>query len=540
MQDTMPVNLDILKVSQTDLLRLGRVSELQIFGQGSNFHDAGLFSVPIFGQVGSEVRNRTFGYITLNFMALHPVIYKAITTACRYYAQILSGEVSAVWNAKTHTFDKDNSDKAQTGYSFFMSHIEELRFEKSSSDKRNFMIDLYHKAVLEDKLTMKYLLVMPAGMRDYAIGANGKPEEDQINSMYRRVLSQSQLIDPAVAVKSPDVYDNIYDNVQRSLQELYDYLQSLFDGKNKLILSKWLGRKVFNSTRNVLCAMVDDADNVHDVNRIRSNDVGVGLYQFLRAAAPKSLFLIKTKYLSRVFQEGSQYARLTNVSTLQAQDVSTSSIQKDIDSWTTMKGLEDVIANFGNLDTRQLPLLVNGGKHAIGLIYNDGKRVRFFQDITELPEGFDKKYVSVINLSELLYMSVAQTDRELPGLVTRYPINGYGGIYPAFMRIRTTTTVDKLMELGEDWQETGVLMNAFPRRGVDFVNGLAAHVSHFAMMGADVDGDTVSLVGLQSDEAIEETKRVLNSTKYYTNDKRQIYFSNSTDVLDGVLNYMTS
>lgn len=538
MQNT-PVNVDILTITPTDLTRLGQVKELQIFGQGSNFHADGLFSVSIFGQVGSEVRNRTFGYITLNFTALHPIIYKAITSATRYYAQILSGEQTAIWNTKTHTFDKDNSDNAQTGYSFFMQHIHELKFTKQDSDKRNFMIDLYNKANKENKLTLQHLLVMPAGMRDYTISPNGKPEEDEINSIYRRILSQSQLIDPAVATKSPDVYDNIYDNIQSTLQELYDHLQSLFDGKNKLILAKWLGRTVFNSTRNVLCSQIDSADNLHDVNRLRSNDVGVGLYQYLRAISPKSLFFIKTKYLSKVFQENSPYARLTNTTTLKSEEVSTASIQKDIDLWTTTKGLESVIANFGNLDIRHLPLLVNKGKHCLGLIYNDGKRIRYMQSIDELPEGYDKKHVTLMTMAELLYMSVAHTDGQLPGLVTRYPINGYGGIYPAFMRLRTTSAFNKLQELDENWQETDVMMNVFPKKDSEFINGVSMHQSHLARAGADHDGDTISIVGLLTDEAIEETKRVLNSTKYYFDDKRRVIFGNNVDVLAGVMAYMT-
>jgi hypothetical protein len=535
-----PVNVDILTVSEQDLVRLGQVKELQIFGQGSNFHAEGLFSIQIFGAVGSEFRNRTFGYVDLKFSMIHPVVFKAIIACCAFYRQILSGKQNAVWDKKTKAFEKSQDSEARTGYSFFMEHIEELHFERSESDKRNFNIELYNKAIKEKKHLMRYLLVMPAGLRDYTISANGKPEEDEVNSVYRRLISQSQLVDPVIALKAPDVYDNIYDNMQRTLQDLYDYLQSLFDGKNKLVLGKWLGRKVFNSTRNVLTAVVDSTTDINDENRLRSNDFGVGLYQFLRCGAPKTLFLVKNKYLRDIFVENSSFANLTNLKALKREEVANAGIQKDILAWTSMDGLENAIANYGNIDSRHLPVLLNGGKHCVGLLYNNRREVRFLSDISELPEGRSADDVKPITLTELLYMSVAELSGALPALATRYPINGYGGIFPGYMKVRTTSQYDSVIELDSEWNPTGRALGCFPRSGAEFMNGMNVHASHMKLLGADHDGDTMSLVGLQSDEAIAEVKRVLNKKSYYLNDQRRIHFANSADVIDAVLAYMTT
>ena len=535
-----PVNIELLVVQDHDLPRLGRIKDQQIFGVGNNFHPEGLFSTEIFGAVGSEYRNRIFGYIDLNTQLLHPTVYKAIVSCKAFYQQILQGKATAIWNSKTKSFDKSTEPQAQTGYSFFLTHLKELKLDKNNSDKRNFNINLIEMALKQNTHLMSRLLVMPAGMRDYTVKPDGKPEEDEINSFYRRILTQSQLIDPNLIAKSPSLYDGVVYHVQNNLNELFDYIQSLLDGKNKLVLGKWLSRKIFNSTRNVLTASVDNTTKMNDPNRLRTNDTAIGLYQFLRVAAPKSLFHIKNTYLSRVFSQDSQFAQLTCVKTLTKQEVLSTHVQKDYDRWMTTDGLEGVIAGFGNLDSRHLPITLNAGKNFIGLLYNDGKYVKFLQDISELPEGFDKTSVSPITLAEFLYMSVYILSGGTPGFVTRYPINGYGGIYPCMVCLRTTTIVKDVYLLDEEWKPTQERLPSFPVRGEPFFNGMSVHQSHMGLLGADMDGDCVSLVGVQSDEACEEISKLLSTKAYYLDNEKRIIFSNSADIIDSVLSFLTT
>lgn len=540
MERASPINVEILNLTENQVKVLGQVKELQIFGQGSNFHPDGLFSVEIFGPVGSEYRNRRFGYIDLRHPILDPGVYRAVATVSSFYEQIIHGKVTATWNEKQCCFEKDNSEKSSTGFTFFVKHLPKIKFTRNNSDARNFNIDLIEKAVKENKHLLRYLLVMPAGMRDYTITPSGKPEEDEINGYWRKLIAQSQLVDGDIARKTPEVYDNIFSNLQRALDELYVYLMSFLDGKNKLILGKWLARKVFNSTRNVLTASLDTTDDMHDPNRLRSNDVSCGIYQYLRAFAPKTLFEIRNKYLKNVFVEGSQFAYVTNVKTLQKEEVVSSHIQKDYDQWTSMDGLENVIANFGNEDLRHQPLTLNRGKHYMGLIYNDGKHFKFFSDIRDLPDTLDKKHVSPITFAEMIYICIADMNGNYPGLVTRYPIQGYGGIYPAWVKFSTTLKTLSLTELDHEWKPSEHVVHTFPVRTSGFMNGMSVHQSHIAALGADHDGDTMSLVGILSDEGIAEIRGILSNPSYYLDASNRIIFSNSADILNATLAYMTN
>lgn len=534
-----PLNIDLIQVKAGDLPRLGQVKELQIFDNTGNLHPSGLFSTTIFGAVGSEYRNRTFGYIDLKVDILHPFLYYTIIKLKGYYKDIMDSRVYAVWDDKTKQFIKSNAEEAKTGYHFFFSKVKELKFEKNGSDRRDAMVDLYEKAVKDDKLTMRYHLVMPAGIRDYTVDANGSPQEDEINTYYRSILAQTNLIDPLLVVKNPDLYDSPRMSIQKNSLVVFEYIKSLLEGKSKLILGKWLTRKIFNSTRNVLSNGIEKGDHADDANRLGLNDCYCGIHQYARCIVPKSHFEIKNKYISSIFPEGSNTAYVVDPKTLKRVEIMSTSIQKDIDMWTTTDGLEKVIASLGNEDMRHLPVTCNKGKNYLALIYRDDKHFKVFGDIGELPDGFDKSKVQPISLAELIYGSIYHLNGKIAGTATRYPITGFGSIIPVKIKIITTNTYDTLEELDDNWQPSGNIASSFPIRGLEFFNSMSVSRARYAGLTADVDGDTLSLVAVLTDEASIEIEKYLTDKSYYIGTGGVLNVSVATDTLDAVLNYIT-
>lgn len=534
-----PVNLSIVKVTDEDVKRLGQVKSGQIFNNMNLFHPEGLFSSEIFGNVGSVQRGVTFGSINLGVNVLHPLIYKTIISLKSFYKQIMEGKTTAIFNSKTGEFEKSNSAEASTGFSFFMEHVVKLKFQPNESDSRNFNIRLFEKSLEEWTYKVNHLLVLPAGIRDYSIDASGKPQEDEVNTFYRRILAQTTIIDPIAIKKSPEIYDSVAIGIQKNIFELYEYLVSLLDGKNKLILGKWVSRKIFNSTRNVISSYIERSNNINDKRRLGYNDILVGLHQYARALAPKSHYEIKNNYIRDIFVENSNSAYLVNAKTLKKEEVLNTNIQKEYDLWTSTDGIEKVISSLGNLDVRDLAVTLNKGKHYIGLLYRDKKYFKFLQDIDDLPEGFSKENVKPITLTEFIYMSLYRTDGKYPGLATRYPITGYGSIYPAMVKVTTTSETDILEELDSEWKPSGSIAYNFPIFGSEHFNTMVVHHSHLASLGGDYDGDMLSLTMVLSDESIEEIIKYLYRKEYYTSDSGQFVFSNSTDTMDAVLSYMT-
>lgn len=536
----LPINIDLLKVEERDLVKLGRVKTGEIFDNMGNFHVEGLFSTALFGNIGSEYRNRVFGYIDLGITILHPLIYYTVITLKSYYKQIAEGKVTAIFDEKTKSFIKSTSKEAKTGYNFFITHVAKLKFEKNESDQRSFLIDLFTKAIKEDKLTARYILVLPAGLRDYVVDPTGKPQEDEINTYYRKLIFQSNLIDSASVKKAPEVYDSVAAGLQTLSLELFIYIKSLLDGKHKLILGKWLTRKIFNSTRNVSSNGIEKVTNINDKNRLGYNDCYSGIHQYLRMLVPKSIYEIKGKYIRDIFIENSNHAFLTNAKTLKREEVLNTHIQKEYDLWTSADGIEKLISNLGSLDIRHMPVVLNKGKHYLGLVYRDKKYFKFFQDIDDVPAEFDRSKVTPVTLTEFFYMSIYHLSGKYPALVTRYPITGFGSIYPVYVKLLTTIDSEVLEELTPDWQPSGNIATSYPLTGHEFYNTTSVHYSRYDAMTLDTDGDTLSLTAVLSDEAIDEINALLNTKEYYVSSSGKLNFDPGTAVINSVLSFMTS
>ena len=76
-----PVELGILNLTPTQLQTLKPVKVLDIFQQSSdNFHTDGLFSVDIFGRIGSDERDNRWSFIDIkvpyHFSLITPLLFK--------------------------------------------------------------------------------------------------------------------------------------------------------------------------------------------------------------------------------------------------------------------------------------------------------------------------------------------------------------------------------------------------------------------------------------------------------------------------------
>ena len=156
-----PFNLDILVLNPELLKAVGQIKVLDIFDTTKSFHNDGLFSTAIFGKQGDEKRNRNFGYIALNTEVLHPLIAKTIFKLKAYYADIAAGSQYAIFDKKTKDFIKvdPTEEGAETGFTFFMKYIKEVKFEERESARRSDSIALIYKYL--DKITLKNFLVKP-------------------------------------------------------------------------------------------------------------------------------------------------------------------------------------------------------------------------------------------------------------------------------------------------------------------------------------------------------------------------------------------
>ncbi len=531
----LPFNINILNLSKDTLKTLRPVTVLDIFdGKTRQLNPNGLFSVDIFGKVGEETRNRTFSYISLNTQLIHPLIYRVMTELKSLYKGIASGLEYATWNDALGDFEKSNPLKGRTGYSFLISHIKDVKWERDGSELIQQKVQVVEESVRDGAAFLSNILVMPAGLRDYEIDKNGKPTENEINDYYRRLLASSHLITKA---DTESVFlDSTRYKMQLNLLGLYAYIENMIDGKRKLILGKWASRQIFNGTRNVITSIISSTAVQGSPKIIGINYTGVGLFQFLKSILPIAMYQIRNGYLLNVMPGPNAPFYMTNKKTLKKEMIEHNSALYG--QWMTDEGLEKTITRYGEIPLRHMVLDTND--HYMFLIYKDKENYLLLQDIDDLPTGLDRKNVSPITFTELLYLSVYKIVDDVASFVTRYPVLGTGGIYPSKIYLKTTVSSISLREKDSSGELTGYVANEFPIKGAEFMNTVAPAVNHIGRLGADYDGDTVSFNSVYSEQAVREVNAYLNSKRFYLDSSGKMTYSLATDTINLVVANLTA
>lgn len=532
----LPFNIDLLILTNEDVKNVKPIKVLDILdGSSKNLHPEGLFSTEIFGKYGEEKRNRMFSYIDLNIGVFHPAIYKAIIDLKSLYERILSKKAYAVWNDDIKDFEESDITKGKTGFNFFLSHFKDIKFDSRNSTERDFNIRLVEKN--KDNCIMDKLVVIPAGLRDYTIDEETKkPSQDEINLMYIKALAVAGIIENINKNVNMDFIDTPRYNIQLTVYEIYSYLKSLLEGKNKLVTGKWASRKIFHSTRNVATNYISESTSLFGDKSVSSKQTVVGLYQFMKAVTPLTINKIRTGFLSEVFIGPNSPAVLVNKKTLKKEVVNVD--PNYYDKWMTYEGLEKILATYGQENIRHKVLEIDN--YYLGLLYlSKDNTFKLIHDIDDIPEELKDGKVTPVTFTELLYISIYKDVVGIPALITRYPVAGYGGIYPSYIYLKTTVKSLVKTELDYKWEPIEVKATEFPVVDKSFYNSLSVSQSHIKKLGLDFDGDKLSFICPMSDDSRQEVDDLLNSRKFYVGVDGKMAFSASTPITNLVLASMT-
>lgn len=538
----VPFNISLLIPTKQQLQMVGQVTSHEIFeGLGGNFHEKGLFSVEIFGRIGSQEREGRFGFIKLGLPVIHPVVYRNLIKLKAFYEDIILGKAYAIFDKEVNDFIKSNELDGRTGYTFFFDNWKNVDFQNTGSGIRKNRLQLIAKYL--DRCTLDDFLVCPAAYREVEIDTYGRVTLDEVNEHYRYLLNQTYGI-PEYFGPNDDI--SIYDRkrvaIQNSIQAIYDHFEKLLSGKGGFIQANWASRKVFNGTRNVISSMDTNAADLDLPNRPGFKDVAVGLMQGSVAVKPKTIFHIRNSIIGDIFDSHTNRVQLLDKKTLKRTwvDVPTSIVDK----WGTPDGLEKVINDLRVVEQRGRPIEIEG--HYVGLVYvDDQENFKVFRDIEELPKGFDKKFVRPISYAELIYLAGLSMWNTTVGIITRYPIENYNSSIPCRMYLKTTVIGELRYQLDHNWErdETLPIALEYPKIGPNYEaqwhDSISLPPSTLAPLGADFDGDTASFVAAYSKESIEEANKFFKSRLAYLRAGGGEEFSLNIHTLNLTLRFMT-
>lgn len=494
-----PINIWLMNVDEQ--IKKGqwkRVSTVLIRESSSReFHHEGLFSEDIFGQIGSPERLIKFGYIELNTEILHPIIYKNIIKLKQFYGDIIASKSYAKWNDQTKEFERCNmdDDDADTGYLFFMKHAKDLKFKKNDSITHNEKIDVYTANI--NNISIKRCPVLPAGLRDMHVD-DGKPASDSINTIYRSLLNYTNAI-PMRNGNNP-VYNGIRFAIQKKINEIYEYLFDMCEGKFGMFQRRYGSRALALGTRNVISTTPMNSLTPTDPKFFKIDELKIPLFQCANMFMPLVVYNIKQLFFNDVFNMSSDQVPVIAPENYQLRYQAITEEEKT--KFLSSEGIRNLIKLFRDEEFRKTPVTVyneDDEPYYLYLVYDDNDSIFLGRSITELQDMvrnkgifFRKDKVRPLTYVELLYIAVQAATDEKHALVCRYPAIEMSSNVPAKVHVFTTNPGRTVRLYSYPKTEVYRELAEYPNLNKVIPDSMIPHPSLLAGLGADHDGDSVT------------------------------------------------
>ena len=455
------------------------------------FHDEGLFSERIFGEVASEYRIKQLGYIELNTEVIHPKLYSIIVKMKSFYESIMQGMTYAVFDESLGEFvrvDPDDSG-AETGYSFFIKHISKLSTESNEAIRHDTKMEILDKN--KEALFISKMPVIPAGLREYR-EKNGRGDYDDINKLYMSLINLAR----ALSEKHSDInlFDPVMYSIQRKVVMVYEYIADIVEGKKGFFQGKYGARSVALGTRNVITATDMTASSLDDKSLLRSDEILIPLYQVINMLKPMVIYHLKNIFFNSVFNRDTTQASLIDPDTLGLVYRSIPLSEKA--KFLTSNKIADQISMFRDDAVKHMPVTVmddSGSPMYLYLTYRDKDMVYLARSINDLESNLVTsgkltklihKNIRPLTYFEMFYIAATAT---LPKytIVTRFPVTGEGSTFPAKIHVASTTSYETIRLASASNDELYMTLDRFPIHGVNATGGMSVHPSQLAPIGGD-------------------------------------------------------
>lgn len=541
---SVPFNIDLLPVDE--FIKENDVKEVTsnlITEPGTDqFHPDGLYSEDIFGPVTDKLRLSQFGYIDLHTEVIHPKVYNTLLRWKRFFGGIMEGEQHAIFDPEAGMFIKaaEDDEDADTGYAFFMSHLKELKFEKTGSVQTDNRMEMLEK--FRDMLTISKQLVIPAGLRDYKMEASGRESSEEVNKFYNALLNYARAVDTDVG--NDPMLDSVRMAMQKKVWQIYDYLQNILSGpqggKKGFLQKKYGARNMALGARNVISAAQFQADGPDD-SRFQDVDVTkVPLVVVNTAFKPLVVYYLRHYFFNHIMTAQHEQASLINPETYELEFHDVDDSQKDL--YTTSDGADKLINLFKNVRFRNKPVSMldkDNKQYYLALVYDDGDRVIIARNKRTFTEEFKEAFGSDPDLdnlrpmtyTEMFYVAAYEATLDKFINITRDPAIEMGSSYISKVYVMTTSRSRKvnLVTLGPGDHPERELPE-WPVPDEDFVDSTIIHPSRLEGLGGDYDGDQVHDNSIMNDASVEECKEFMNSKGYALDPSGDLSFSIKTDV----------
>lgn len=521
--DIKPLDVDkFIKVNE-----LKAITNPMFFARTNMPTVDGLLSNEIFG-ITKDDRTTIFAYIDLaGEYFLHPLAYKI-------WSRLDSNVKLCVYEMDTFVYDPEkgklkSDPKGETGLKFLMKLIKTVDFKKTGSSKREVKINFLEK--YREKLFMKDVVVIPAGMRDVNTEADGKVGVGEINKLYNAIVRDAK------ALQESDDYGlslngTLRGRIQDNIVKIYNWF--IF-GRDPLTgadaqasgLSRKLGlirragmKKSFDwGSRLVICTQNLRKEKLSDLD-VDLDSIGLPLAAVCANLFPYMLYWIRNWFSNR----------LSDVQTLTVYNTKTKKLeQTKIDSWQTVYSDERIKKEIGRfmhgMSNRFVPIeapIINPAKGTNYYLQFKGYNVPN-EDIAKklINDQMSKESFHLnsrpLTWCDLIYMAAMEVTKDKMTLITRFPMDSYYNQFPAKIKVISTIETEPILVWNTFYKKYPkiTLEDINQNSSNHFVDVALPNNVRLGSIGGDFDGDTVSSKVPYSIEANDELYKAINAKIHY-------------------------
>lgn len=472
----------------------------------------GLLSNEIFGII-QEDRANIYAYINLNKYFINPVCYKA-------WFKLDSKLKGVIAKTDYYSIDKDGQlikdPRGSNGIEWLRKNIDKIVFKESENGSIRRDIKVKFLNMNRNNLFINKFLVIPPYYRDTNIqdSAKGSVGVGKINELYRQVLSTAKSIN-ATQEYGFDMSGATDLKLQETLLQIYDWFCGTTNknisktetgygitGKFGILRAANQSKTSDYAARSVITSTELKANKYTDMKASFDKSV-IPLSEALACFAPFVQFTVR-RFFEREFAGTEQYGVLIN-GKLVYKELKSPLIQFSDDVVVTQ--MKRYIKGYNN---RFIPVTVETADGEKAYMVFKGS----FKPINDNPESI---YTRRLTWLDILYQCTVEATRDKMVLISRFPIDSRTNQITTQIEIASTNETEPMYVNNQYYKH-------YPKFrdediGIDtsssFIDTVNISNLYIGGMGADFDGDTVTVRGVFTDEANQELKEFANSKRNF-------------------------
>lgn len=494
-----------MKIEIQDTQRLIDVNKLQevtsswLFSNKMMYDQQGILSNEIFGISKADRRN-TFAYIDLHRHFIHPHIYSGVLKKMfRGVMYIVSGQRR--YSIKDGLIVED--EDGWTGIESLYDHWNEIDWSKSKSVNelnKNLLIKLDR-----DQIFITKIVVCPPAYRDVMIAGtvDSSDHVNELNDLYIKLIRSVALLSEGGLFARTQYATQ--SKIQDLIVDIFNYFKQQIAGKHGLMRKNLLGKSIDYGVRTVISAPNYNNENIND-NIIDIEHTAVPISECCSIFYPFIESWLKNFFTREIIND----PNLVTYFDIELNKEITATL-RDPDVQFSEKNIKKMINDYAlNPDNRFRVITVD-----VEIPRANGVQIKkaylILKGKITLPNNIVKVLNRAMTITDILYIACVDVCEKRHIMVSRYPVGTDKGIFFNKVRVQSISNHVKLIFNGKEYPFYPDIDLKTPtdKVGALFIDTLVMSNSHLDGMGADYDGDQVSLRGIWSDEANLEAEEIM-------------------------------